>query len=96
MVTKTEDFIYKHIPKLGYLVNILVTLFFAWGFSEFPSDSFIFFVIRLYVFGFVWWFVFALCDKYTVKYRTKILIRTPELKDTIIRNKINEIEEITH
>lgn len=90
-----QNFIYKHITKLGWFVNFVLTLFFAWAFIKYPLNSFLDSVIRLYVFGFIWWFIFSIFDDYAVKYRKKILFKSPEIKREYIKNKIEELNKLT-
>ena len=91
-----ENFIYKHITKAGWAVNIILTLVFAWGFREYPSDSVLDFAVRLYIFGFLWWLIFAALDELAVNYRRRVLLRSPEIKRAYIKQKMEEIHELTN
>jgi hypothetical protein len=90
-----EAFIYKHITKLGWYVNIILVLIFAWAFMEYPSNSILGFAIRLYIFGFLWWLIFESFDHLATKYRKRILFRSPEIMHAYINQKMEEINELT-
>ena len=90
-----SNFVYKHITKLPWLVTIPYTLIAAWIIVQNYGDSFLDTVIRLYVFGIVWWFLFQYFDEYVaVKYRKKVLLNNPGIRAEYIKKKMQEIEEL--
>lgn len=88
-----QDFIYKHITKLSWFVSFVLTLFFAWIFIRYPLNSFLEYVIRLYIFGFIWWLIFSIVDDYAMKYRKKILLQDPSIWKAYIKDKQEELNK---
>lgn len=91
---KKNDFIYKHITKLPWILTSLYTLIGASVFFSNRNISYLSQVISIYAFSFVWYLIFQMGDNYAVKYRIRVLHKTPELWEAVKRNKIEELEKM--
>ncbi|MEW6332480.1 MAG: hypothetical protein AB1560_13565 [Pseudomonadota bacterium] len=85
-----EDFKYKHVGKIPWVAAFLWTVLLAFAFRAYPMESYFYELVRLFLFGTSWWFLFQSIDEWVVKYRRKILFKNPDLKNAYISNKLSE------
>jgi len=86
----SEDFKYKHITKLPWIVVICWTAILTWAFKLIPLTSYFDDFVRLFIFGISWWFLFQIIDERVTEYRRKILFKNPDIKSAYISNKLAE------
>lgn len=85
-----EDFKYKHVVKVPWIAAFLWTVLLTLAFQAYPLDSYVYEVVRLFLFGVSWWFLFQSLDNWAAEYRRKVLFKNPDLKNAYISNKLAE------
>lgn len=85
-----EDFKYKHVVKLPWIAAFLWTILLAFAFQAYPMESIFYEIIRLFLFGASWWFLFQSLDQWASEYRRKVLFQNPDLKRAYIASKLAE------
>ena len=91
MNESTRDLIYKHITKLPWIGMAVWTALLAWGFQQFPTETYSGNFLRLFLFGLSFHVGFyALDDHVAVKFRRKVLLSTPGLRAACIQNILEE------
>ena len=86
----SEDFKYKHVVKIPWVVTFIWTVILAFAFKAYPTDSVFYEIVRLFLFGVSWWFLFQSIDERASEYRRQVLFKNPDLKRAYISNKLAE------
>ena len=89
-----EDCKYKHVVKLPWIAVLIWTVILAFAFHAYPMKSIVNEIVRLFLFGVSWWFLFQSIDERASEYRRKILFKSPDLKSAFIRGKLAEWDAV--
>lgn len=88
-----EDFQYRHVTKLPWLVAFLWSLLMACTFHRYPTDSIMQEAGRLFLFGASFVLLVGYLDDWAVRFRRRVLFRNSEVKRVYIEQQIRELEE---
>ena len=91
MKKSSEEFVYKHITKLPRIGLAAWSALMSWVFGLLPLEDFIQHFIRNSIFGFSCIFLwFVLDDRVASRFRRRVLLRTPGLREAVIRQILED------
>ena len=91
MKKSTEMLVYEHITKLPWIGAVLWTALMTWAFQFWPLENYLYSFTRHFFFGLSWVFLwFILDDRIATRFRRKISLRDPLIRDAWFRNILED------
>jgi hypothetical protein len=91
MKKSTEELVYKHITKLPWIGLAIWSTLMTWAFGLLQLETYFSNVMRHFLFGlsciFLWFF---LDDRTAARFRRRVLLSTPGLREATIQNILEE------